>query len=114
MYLKKEYHPRENDTKTQYENESIQILGMDDPKNVFYQLFYDKNNSDDPTIIQYFIIQGLGLCIKVDSYMEHMFYVWSFIHNKSVPIAIKKNKYFIYLNTNTTVFDWGAGNSNKI
>ena len=58
-------------------------------------------------------MHGLGLFIKVDSYVAHMFYAWSFSHNKSVPIAKNKNKYFLSFNTNTTVFDLGAGNSNK-
>ena len=42
-----------------------------------------------------------------------MFYAWPFIHNTEVPIYIKQNKYHIFLNTHTTVFAWGAGNSNK-
>ena len=57
-------------------------------------------------------MHGLGLCIKVDSYVAHMFYVCSFIHNTSIPIAINNNKYFLSLNTNNTLFDWGDGNFN--
>ena len=56
--------------------------------------------------IQYFIMHGMRLCIKVDGYVKHMFYALSFIYNTEVPSAIKKNKYFISLNTNTTVFSW--------
>ena len=56
---------------------------------------------------------GLGLCIKVDSYVAHMFYAFSFSHNTEVPIAIKNNKYFISLNTHTTAFAWVAVNSSK-
>ena len=55
-------------------------------------------------------MHGLELCIKVDSYVAHMFYARSFSHNISVPIDIKNNTYFIYLNKNTTVFDWVYGN----
>ena len=58
-------------------------------------------------------MHGLGLCIKVDSYMEHMLYAWPFIHNVALPIAIKKNKYFISLNIYTTLFAWVYGNLNK-
>ena len=57
---------------------------------------------------------GLGLCIKVDSYMAHLFYAWYFSHNREVPITKNKNKYFLSLNTNTAVFSWGSGNSNKM
>ena len=42
-----------------------------------------------------------------------MFYAWLFSHNSAVPIAKNKNEYFLSLNTNTAVFAWGAGNSNK-
>ena len=39
-------------------------------------------------------MHGLGLCIKLDSFVAHMFYVWSFSHNTAVPIAIKKILYY--------------------
>ena len=58
-------------------------------------------------------MNGLGLCIKVDSYVAHMFYTQSFSHNKSFTIDIKNNKYFILLNTNTNVFTWEAVDCNK-
>ena len=45
--------------------------------------------------------------------VENMFYEWKFIHKTEVPIDIKNNIYFISLNTNTVVFSWGDGNSNK-
>ena len=54
----------------------------------------------------------LGLCITVNSYVENMFYAWLFRNNKLVTIDIKNNKYFIYLNTHTTVFYCRANNSN--
>ena len=58
-------------------------------------------------------MHGLVLYIKLDSFMAHMFYAWSFFHNTSVPIDIKKNQHFLSLNTYTTVFVWEADNSNK-
>ena len=58
-------------------------------------------------------MHGLGFCIKVDIYVAHLFYAWSFIHNTSVPIAKKNNKDLLSLNKNTTLFSWVAGNSNK-
>ena len=86
---------------------------MDDPTTCVYQFIYDENYSVDKNIIQYFNMHGLGLCIKVDSYVEHMFNAWSFSNNTAVSIAINKNKYLLSLNTNTTVFSWGGVNSNK-
>ena len=55
----------------------------------------------------------LGLCIKVDSYVAHMFFALSFSYNTSVHISIKRNKYFPYLNIKINIFSWGAGNKNK-
>ena len=94
--------------KIQYSNKFIQKLVMVDPTTFVYHFIYDEKDSVDTNIIQYFIIRGL--CIKVDSYVAHMFYEWSFNHNTAVPIYVKTKKYFLYLNTNATVFAQGAGN----
>ena len=72
------------------------------------------NDRDDKNIIQYFIMHGLVLCVKVDSYVAHMFYAWPFSHNTEVILAKNKNKYFLSLNKNTSVFALGSLNSNKI
>ena len=53
------------------------------------------------------------LCINLDNFVANMFYTWSLSHNIEVPIPINNNKYFLSLNTYTTVFYWGAGNKNK-
>ena len=58
-------------------------------------------------------MHGLVLCIKLDSYVAYMFYACPFVHNTEVPIYINQNNYYISLNTYTTVFSWGAGNSNQ-
>ena len=87
---------------------------MGDPTTRVYQFIYDEKESVDTEIIKYFIMHGLGLCIKVNSYVAHMIYAWSFSHNIAVPIATDNNKYSLSLNTHTTVFSLGYGNSNKI
>ena len=99
--------------KIKYANEFIKKSGMRDPKTCVYQLINNENDSYGTNIIQYFIMHGLGLCIKVYSYVTHMFYAWLFSHNAAVPISIKKIFYFISLNTYTNIFTWGAGNYNK-
>ena len=55
----------------------------------------------------------LGLCTKINSFVAHMLYAWSFGHNISVPISIKQNKYYFSLNADTTVFASVDGNLNK-
>ena len=86
---------------------------MSDTTTCVYQSIYDESDSDDTKIIQYFMMHGMGLYIKVDSYVANMFYAWSLSYNTPVPVYIDKNKHFVSLNTYTTVFSWGAGNSNK-
>ena len=62
--------------KIKYANDFVQKLGMGDTKTYVYQFIYDENYSDDRNIIQYFIMYQLGLCIKVYSYVAHIFNEW--------------------------------------
>ena len=82
----------------EFENEFIHDMVLIDPKTCVYQFIFDKYDSSDTKVIQYYVMHGQGLCIKLNSYVAHMLYAWSFSHNKSVPIAIKQNKYYLYLN----------------
>ena len=70
----------------------VQKLGIGDTTTCVYQFIYNEKDMIDTKITQYFIMHGLGLCIKVDSFVAHMFYAWSFSHNIAVPIAKKQNK----------------------
>ena len=60
--------------KIQYLNKFVQKIWMGDPTTCVYQFIYDENDSYDTKIILYFIMHELGLCIKLDSYVEHMLY----------------------------------------
>ena len=113
MKFFKQNHSKEYNMKINFANEFILKMVFDYLKTCVYQLIVYENDSNDTNIIQYFIMHGLGLCIRLDNFVAHMFYAWTFIYNTAVPIAINKNKYFISLNTGTTLFYWGAGNSNK-
>ena len=53
---------------------------------------------------------GLGICIRLDSYVEHMLYTRLFSHNTAIPISLKGNKFDMFLNNFTTVFSWGNVN----
>ena len=44
-------------------------MGIGDPETCVYQFIYNENDNYDTNIIQYFIMHGLGLCIKVNSYV---------------------------------------------
>ena len=79
--------PKQKDMKIQYENNFVHKLGMGEPTTCVYQLIYDEKDKNDTQITKYFIMHGLVLCIKVDSYVAHFCYSWSFSHNTAVLIA---------------------------
>ena len=91
VYIKTNIIQKKTKTKIQYADEFVQKLGMGDPTTCVYQLIYNEKDTIDTKIIQYFIMHGLGFCIKLDIYVSHMFYTWSFINNTAVLIAIHKN-----------------------
>ena len=96
VFKKKENNSKENNMKIEYANECIQNLGMSHPTTCVHQFIYDENNNDEMKTMQYFLMHGLVLFIKVYSYVDHMFYVQSFSNNTEVTIDIKRNKYFTY------------------
>ena len=100
--------------KIKYANEFIINMRLGDSTTCLYQFIYDENDSNDTNIIQYCIMHGLRLWIKLNSFLAHIFYEWLLSNNTAVTIYIKQNKYFISLNTYTTVIDQGDRNSNKI
>ena len=51
-------------------------MGLGDPTTYVYQLIFNKDDSNDTKIIQYFILHGLGLCIKLNGFVVHIFYKW--------------------------------------
>ena len=80
------------------------------PTTFVYQFTFDKEDRKYIQVIQYFLIYGLGIWIKLDSCAEHMFNFFLLIHNIKIPIVLKGNKYDLPLNTFTTVFPQGDGN----
>ena len=86
-------------------------MGLGDTKICLYQFTFYKEDTYNTYILKYFVMKGLVICIKLNSYAAHMLYACPLSHNTSVPIVIKHNKYSLSLYTNTTVFDWGDINS---
>ena len=60
-------------------------MGLGDPTTCVYQFILDKYESNGTKTIQYFVLHGIWLYIKLNSYVSHMFYSWSLIHSKAVP-----------------------------
>ena len=96
--------------KIQYANEFFQNLGMGNSTTYVHQFINNEDVNDSTTTMQYCNMHELGLCIKLYSYVAHMFYARSLIHNTSVPIAISKSIYFLSFSAYTTVFSWGSVN----
>ena len=76
--------------KIQYTNNVIHKFSTGDPTTCVYQFIYDEQDENDTHITQYFIMCGLGLCIRVNSYVAHLFYAWSFSNNIAIIIVKKK------------------------
>ena len=85
-------------------------MGLGDPTACVYTFIFDKNDGNNTKIIHYFIMHGLGLCKKLNSFVSYVLYAWSFSYNISVESYINNNKYFLFLNTYTNVFAWRSGN----
>ena len=60
--------------KITYSNEFILNMGLGYPTNFVYQFIFDENDINYTRIIQYFIMHGLGICIKLNSFVAYMFY----------------------------------------
>ena len=87
--FEKNDNSKEEDIKIKHSNEFIVNMGLGDPTTCVYQFVFDEDYSNDKNIIQHFIVHELGLCIKLDSVVAHMFYVWSLSHNTAGSIAIE-------------------------
>ena len=55
--------------KIKYSNEFIQNLVLGDPTPCVYQFIFNENYSNDTKILQYFIMHGLGLCIRLNIFV---------------------------------------------
>ena len=52
------------------------------------------DDSNDTKIIKYYIMHVLRLCIKLNSFVAHTIFAWSFSHDIAVPIEVKQDKYY--------------------
>ena len=59
-------------------------------------------------------MDGLVICIKLNSDVSHIFYACPFSQNTDVLINMKQDKYYLSLDTYTTWFAWGDRNLEKI
>ena len=69
-------HSKEENIKIQYANELVQNVGLGYNTTCVYQFIFGENDSNDTKIIQYFIMHGPVLCIKLNSFVSHMLYAW--------------------------------------
>ena len=67
--------------KIQNANKFVKKLGRVDTLTCVYWFIYNEKDNNETHITQYFIIHGLVLCIKVDSYVAICF-----MHGNSVII----------------------------
>ena len=74
-------------------------------------VFIDQSNEYPVAILQFFLIDGSGLCMHLNHNLVHMFYGWNFSHCTDLTIIFLKDKYFLYSNDDTYIF--GSGDLKK-
>ena len=88
-------------------------MELGDTTTCFYQFVFDENDSNGTNTLPYFIMHGLGLFIKSNSFVAHICSMNGnsvIIQKYQFPITRIKQFFF---NTYNTVFAWVDGNSNK-
>ena len=98
-------------TKTEYAKTFIERLGFGVPTTCGYQFVNDEDDeeNDDFECFQYFVMPGLGICVRVRENSTHGFYAFSFTHLTAIPLVISKGRLYIHLpGSDFTVFVWGA------
>ena len=93
FFLIKQKHSKKQKIKIKYANEFIQKMEFSGTTICVYQFIFNKYDSNDTNIIQYFIMTRLVLCINSNVFVAHMFYAWSFNHDTIFPIAINQNNF---------------------
>ena len=73
--------------KVRYLKDWIDLYGLGTPTTCVYQ-FVTGSSVCMPDIIQYFIMDGVGICVRLRSHVGHMFYGHSFRHRTAVPIFV--------------------------
>lgn len=74
-----------------------------------YQMLEDESDAFPVEYIQYFILRGLGCCVRFGSHTCHMFYAAHFSHCTAVCVMIKDSTIYLSHNGIYNVFAWGAG-----
>ena len=75
--------------KLDYTKEFINNMVLGDTITCVYKFKVEKKEMDNTQIIQHFVMYGLGLCIKINNYVAHLFYYCSFSYNTAIPISLK-------------------------
>jgi hypothetical protein len=80
-------------------------VGLGTPTTCAYQ-FVAAANID---VLQYFILEGLGLCVRLTSFLGHSFYAYTFVHCTSICLMRKEGKVHFVMDDalKACVFAWG-------
>ena len=85
-----------------------QLLNLSTPTTCCYQ----EIKQEECNMIQYFLMQGLESCVRLENFMAHHFYSGSFVRNTLVCIAVDGNNKVHVSNRDKywgTMLGWGKG-----
>ena len=86
----------------------ITNLVLGNPTTCVYQFVIGKSNEHPVVITRFFIFNGLGPCVHFQVDVAHMFYGWKFSHCAAATFKFQKDKSFLCVDGDTTIFAWGA------
>ena len=99
--------PNQHSLFLKYRSQFSSTLGWSSPTTCCYQHVV---TDQDCKLFQFFVMQGLSSCVRIDNFTSHHFYADSLSHNTSVCIGIVKGKVYVKNHGNRfgTIFGWGA------
>ena len=97
--------------KAKYAMDFIHKFGLGVPTSCVYQFIHDENGfqEDDAEVIQYFLLNGLGVCFRLGNHVAHSFYAFTMTHCTAVCMVVVDSTLYLRKNDNFTVFAWGSG-----
>ena len=83
-------------------------FGLGIPTTCVHQFVGFERWRQNSEVYQYFVFPGLGLCIRFESFVAHMFYGWTFAHNTAAAWMSDNGRYYLSIDEACHVFAWGG------
>ncbi len=91
----------------------VEDFGLSNPTKCAYQFvpFRGKSVDDDVVVIQSFMMLGIGMSLRLKSFLSHIFHSGCYQHNTSIPLFLQSGKVYMFTHPDVRIAAWGAGKS---